>query len=107
MTRMFRYAVSIDDQPHIVPLSHDPVAVAAIGMLSVEFWAEHTDGAPEVKRAFQVFGTGHPLPEGARWVGTCPRLPSGLVWHLYEVPAVEGALAIEAAGRELAAVRSA
>jgi hypothetical protein len=87
--RMFRYVVPVDDQPHVVPLSHGPVAVAAIGphLASVEFWAEHTEGAPQARRAFRVFGTGHPLPEGAKWVGTCPRLPSGIVWHLYELPA--------------------
>ncbi len=83
--RMFRYVVSIDDQPHVIPLSHNPVAVAAIGNFSVEFWAEHTESAPQIYRAFQVFGTGHPLPENARWIGTCARTADGLVWHLYEV----------------------
>lgn len=82
--RMFRYVVPIDDQPHTIPLSHDPVAVAAAGD-SVEFWAEHTRGATQVARGFQVFGTGHRLPEDARWIGTCQRTRTGLVWHLYEV----------------------
>jgi hypothetical protein len=85
--RMFRYVVGIDDEPRIVALSHSPVAVAAIGAFSVEFWAEHTEGAPQIKRAFQVFGTGQPLPEDARWVGTCARTDGGLVWHLYEIVA--------------------
>lgn len=83
--RMYRYVVPIDDQPHVFPLDHSPVAVAASGAFSVEFWCEHTEGAPPVKRAFQVFGTGQPLPDDARWVGTCPRVEAGLVWHLYEV----------------------
>jgi hypothetical protein len=42
-----------------------------------------------VKRAFRVFGTGNELPEGAKWVATCPRTPDGIVLHLYELPAVE------------------
>jgi hypothetical protein len=82
--RMFRYVVSVDDEVHIIPLSHSPVAVAAIGPYSVEFWAEHTEGASQGKRTFQVFGTGHPLPDDARWIGTCARTEGGLVWHLYE-----------------------
>ncbi len=86
---MFRYVVSVDDQPHVVPLSHSPVAVAAAPHgtygWAVEFWAEHTQGAPAVKRTFKVFGTGHPLPEDAKWIGTCARTPGGLVWHLYEI----------------------
>jgi hypothetical protein len=87
--RMYRYEVPVDGQPHTIPLSHNPVAAAAFqpGLVSwsVEFWAEHTEGAPPLSRAFQVFGTGQPLPEDARWIGTCPRTASGLVLHLYEV----------------------
>lgn len=83
--RMFRYSVPADDKPSTFSLTGNPVAVAAHFEDVVEFWAEHDPGAPEVKRSFQVFGTGHPLPEGATWVGTCPRTQLGLVWHLYEV----------------------
>ncbi len=86
--RMFRYVVPVDDAAHVIALSHSPVAVAAVtgryGDTSVEFWAEHTQDAPQVKRAFRVFGTGQPLPEGAKWVATCPRTQFGLVFHLYE-----------------------
>ena len=81
---MHRYEVPIDDGPHVIPLSGSPVAVAAqTHAYVVEFWAEDT-GGPPVKRMFQVFGTGHALPEGARWVGTCARV-EGFVWHLYEL----------------------
>lgn len=85
--RMFRYVISVDDEPHIIPLSHSPVAVAAIGPAVVEFWAECTQGAWQPDRTFQVFGTGQPLPADAKWVGTCARTVQGLVWHLYELPA--------------------
>lgn len=82
--RMFRYVVPVDDRPHLVLLTSSPVHVAGGRTLDeVEFWAEHVSGAPEVARAFQVFGTGHPLPDDARWTGTCART-AGLVWHLYE-----------------------
>lgn len=91
--RMFRYVVPVDDEPHVISLSHSPVAVAAVtgtyAGASVEFWAECTDGAPQVRRAFQVFGTGHLLPEDAKWVGTCGRTAGGLVWHLFELPVFE------------------
>ena len=82
---MYRYIVPIADGSIAYPLTGDPVAVAASGRYRVEFWAEHDDGARETDRAFQVFGTGHPLPDGAKWVGTCPRTDDGLVWHLFEV----------------------
>lgn len=83
--RVFRYTVPVDDRPWTFDLTSDPVHVAGGATLDeVEFWAEYDDGAPKAARRFQVFGTGHPLPQNARWVGTCPRV-SGLVWHLYEL----------------------
>jgi hypothetical protein len=91
MRAMFRYQVPVDDQPHLFTLTGDPVAVAPLWadagsdpLMAVEFWAEHDDDAGASDRAFQVFGTGQPLPSGARWAGTCPRI-AGLVWHLMEV----------------------
>lgn len=82
--QMLRWAISVDDQWHPLALTGDPVAVAAIGAWSVEFWAENRPGSEPSQRWFRVFGTGHPLPADARWVGTCDRTEGGLVWHLYE-----------------------
>jgi hypothetical protein len=83
--RMFRYTVPVDDRPWTFDLTGDPVHVAnGVTLDEVDFWAEYAEGVPKAARRFQVFGTGHPLPENARWVGTCPRV-SGLVWHLYEI----------------------
>lgn len=89
-TRMFRYLVPVDGKAYAFDLDHNPVHVAyrfeATAGECVEFWAEHSDGDHDRgPRTFQVFGTGHPLPDGARWIGTCDRTPDGLVWHLYEV----------------------
>lgn len=100
--RMFRYEVPVDDRPHPVRLSGDPVAAACTvtgWTVLVEFWAECDESVPQVTRSFQVFGTGHPLPPGARWAGTCPRTPGGLVFHLFELPgAAPVALAALSAG---------
>jgi hypothetical protein len=84
--KMFRYVVPVDDQMHLFDLTSDPVAVAATpDSRSVEFWAEYDPDDGQTDRAFRVFGTGHPLPNGVVWTGTCPRTADGLVWHLYEV----------------------
>jgi hypothetical protein len=84
--RMFRYTVPVDDNPRTFDLTSDPVHVAnGASLAEVEFWAEFTDGAPKQARHFVVVGTGHPLPPDGRWVGTCPRTPEGIVWHLYEI----------------------
>jgi hypothetical protein len=39
---------------------------------------------PVDDQAHEFSLTGHPLPDGARWAGTCPRI-RGIVWHLYDV----------------------
>ncbi|HET8661080.1 MAG TPA: hypothetical protein VFM55_19045 [Micromonosporaceae bacterium] len=49
----------------------------------VTFWAEVDPAAERELRTFVVVGTGHPVPDGARYVGTDCVLPT-LVWHLYE-----------------------
>lgn len=90
--RMFRHQVVVNDRPQAFDLAASPLHVAAarlgVGPQAqhlVEFWAEHDDAAPPRTRVFQVFGTGHELPSGARWWGTTARTPEGLVWHLYEL----------------------
>ena len=85
--KMYRYEMGTGGR-HAFTLSGDPVAVAAKTPDLIEFWAENNGSSQRPARIYQVFGTGDPLPEGARWIGTCARvsgLASGLVWHLYEL----------------------
>ena len=85
--QVFRYVIPVDDQPHTAYLTNDPLHVDCSQMVDeVEFWAEHDADAPEYPAVFQVFGTGHPLPGDAVYVGTCPRTREGIVWHLYRLP---------------------
>lgn len=94
---MLRHRVTVNGHPHTFKLGHSPVHVEAsrLGVShqaphAVDFWAEdesddHGELDTRITRTFQVFGTGHPLPEDARWRGTA-RADDGLVWHLYELP---------------------
>lgn len=82
---VWRYQIGLDG-PETVGLNGDPVAFGALpGSVGVEFWAEHDDAKPEELRTFVIVGTGHPIPDGATYVGTAPRTREGLVWHLYEL----------------------
>lgn len=93
MRRVFRYQVVVGDRPTTITLTSDPRHVEAerlgVGPQAphlVAFWAEYEDDAGSgLKRTFQVYGTGHPIPDGARYWGTTARTPEGLVWHLYEL----------------------
>lgn len=96
--RILRHEVPIDGEPHTLLVQGDPVHVDTrrIGVgpdapYRVDFWVEGTlsvpnlVSGPETARTFQVFGTGHELPDDARYWGTAPRTDTGLVWHLFEV----------------------
>ena len=83
MKSVYRYQVPIDGHPHEIELTGPLVAVGYPGEGYVEFWAEHHEGQAGTGRTFEVFGTGNPIPDTAKWVGTCARLRS-LVFHLYE-----------------------
>lgn len=82
MRRVFRYEVPVDDKWHKISLTSAPVHVAG-DVNMVEFWAESLDNILATDKYFIVVGTGHPVPQGGRYVGTCPRLPNGIVWHLF------------------------
>ena len=82
---IYRYVVPIGGH-YWITLTGDPIAVAAVDYpAGVEFWAEISDDRPARRRAFQVYGTGHPVPVSAKWWGTTARTADGLVWHLYEL----------------------
>lgn len=84
---MYRYQVGLDG-PVEIGLTGDPVAFGALGYSAgIEFWAEHDDTREPEVRTFTIVGTGHPIPDGAVYVGTAPRTREGLVWHLYELAA--------------------
>jgi len=83
---VFKYEIPVDDQWHEIamPLPAKVLHVAcqdgARGTVMV--WAEVTPSGAEVSsRAMRVYGTGHPVPSGAVYVGTA--LASPFVWHVY------------------------
>ena len=45
-------------------------------------WWEVDLGALPLSRTFVVVGTGHPIPNGYRYLGTA--VGKAFVWHLYE-----------------------
>lgn len=49
-------------------------------------WARVTPAAPKELRTFNIFGTGHPLPNNpGRYLATVQTHGGGLVWHVFEV----------------------
>lgn len=87
MKTVFKYTVPITDHPVQIGLPHQHI-IRHIGYQSrnaVTFWAEVPD-EPDmnpITRLFQVFGTGHQIPDSAVYIGTS--IQGEFVWHLYEV----------------------
>jgi hypothetical protein len=90
MRTMHRFVIIADDTEQTAMLlpareGEFPLAIGNAGPNRVEFWAE-VDTTRTVPRDFRIYGTGHRVPEGARYAGTAPRNQQGLVWHLFEIP---------------------
>jgi len=98
MKVIWNYTVPVDNAGKII-LCHDTVlplvevAWEGLGLpapgSAVRFWTIHLeDDMYDVTRnwEFCVFGTGKEIPSTYEYVGTAPRTPSGLVWHLFRRP---------------------
>ena len=49
----------------------------------LQLWAEVMDGAKTIQLDFQVFGTGHDIPPGSKYLTTYDDGP--FVFHLYQM----------------------
>lgn len=86
-SRILRWNVPVDDRPHIHQLAGDVVHVDCRNRAVVEFWTQEPDAGTRIPRVFQVFGTGHQLPDDATHVGSVVTDSGRLVWHLMELGA--------------------
>jgi hypothetical protein len=53
----------------------------------VTIWIENLpDAIPQLPRKYMIFGTGHPIPDEAKHVGSalCAQFGAQFVWHVYE-----------------------
>jgi hypothetical protein len=86
---MLRYQVQIDGKPHTFRLGGDPVSAdgyrpGGLDANTLEFWAPQDLASYSVLYTLQVFSTGEPVPEHARYLCSTGRLPNGCVWHLFD-----------------------
>ncbi|MGW4028215.1 DUF7352 domain-containing protein [Streptomyces sp. NPDC004838] len=80
--QIFRFEVPVDDQWHDISGCGTPLHVDCRAPRIVEFWAWRRDDLPD--RRLRVFGTGDPIPDGSRHIGTAIAPGGQLVWHLLE-----------------------
>lgn len=92
MKRVLRYRIKVDGGPQVFRTEADsdalrveavPLDLAEDGGHYVDFWM--ISFGQETEHTYEVFGTGHPIPDNALWQGTTARTSDGLVWHLFQL----------------------
>lgn len=84
--RILRSQIPVDDEWHARDMGGPIVHVATRDPRVVEIWWLDETSETARPRTFRVFGTGHPLPDAAQYVGTAITPDGSLVWHLMERP---------------------
>lgn len=84
MRTVFKYPLSMGGTLLEIPKSAKALRFDFENRTSPCLLIELLTDDPCVTRRFDIFGNGHPLPEGlCSYVGTCLQPP--FVWHCYEV----------------------
>lgn len=76
----------LDRQTVEMPLPAEPLTVQLQGngpQMAACLWAEVDPEGEKVRIEIAMIGTGHPLPDGLRYISTIQF--GALVWHFYEV----------------------
>lgn len=97
MKKIFKYRVPFQDFTEVsMPKGAKIIAVQNQDE-SLCIWAEVNPDAPNERRFFHVYGTGHVMHEECEetYLGTAQFQRGELVFHLYEVIAVNGVPAKE------------
>ncbi len=84
-TTVWKYPLDLVDEPQVIEVPDRAMLVHVAdqyGELCV--WFEVDPSRDLVDRWFTVEGTGHPVPDGATWMGTALMAGGQLVWHVYE-----------------------
>jgi hypothetical protein len=85
--RVLKWDVPVDDREHTIGAGFIAHVGCQQGPETVQVWTEQSDDHPTrwPARTVRVFGTGQPLPDGARHLGSVVSAGGALVWHVYEV----------------------
>jgi hypothetical protein len=90
MRTIWKIDVEVADVPLVAKL---PVGATVVHVgtqhpddpRTVQVWLEVNDAGPVEERSFRIIGTGHAMPENARYVGSAIVYDGQLVWHVVEV----------------------
>lgn len=88
MKRVLKFTLPVDDNVHTINMPDSGTILLGVQQrLDVVCLWEIDGGRPWRCRRLRVFGTGQPIPDDARYVGSTQAGP--LVWHVFEM-SIEG-----------------
>ena len=84
--RIFKYQLPIEHLSSIeMPMGAQVLTVQSQNGGGC-IWALVNPEAETVKRYFETYGTGHPVPEATRtYIGTYQQSGGSLIWHVFEL----------------------
>lgn len=83
MKRIYKYPLNFPNTTLEVPRGSRVLTVQVQrGVPCV--WIECDPDAELTRLSLQVFGTGHAVPDGLRYVSTIQEADGALVWHFYQ-----------------------
>lgn len=89
---VYKYPVQLSSSHFILdlPLGAKVLTVQTQGDAAsqhAQLWALVEKSKPTERRKFQVYGTGHDIPDGQEleYIGTYQQFIGDLVWHVFEV----------------------
>lgn len=84
-TVVWKYELDLVDEPQLRPMPRGAAIVHVASQADRPcLWASVDPSRTIVDRWFTVVGTGHPIPDGAEYVGTAQTHAGALVWHVHE-----------------------
>jgi hypothetical protein len=82
MRTVFKYPFPIRDEIEVSMPEGAHIVAVQLQDNQPTMWAEVDTTKTPWPRKFRIFGTGHPISDGLRWIATFQM--GSLVWHVYE-----------------------
>lgn len=85
MKTIWKFEIEVADEVAVImPRYAEILAVQSDGHDTVNLWAVVDSDYPTEERRFRIRGTGHPLLDVGKYVGTAST--DLFVWHVFEAP---------------------
>jgi hypothetical protein len=84
MKRVFKYPVEVTDVFSMLMPEGAEVLTVQVQHGQPQIWALVDDAKPPEQRVFMISGTGHPMTNSRRYVGSFQMAEGRLMWHLFE-----------------------